>query len=274
MLLIKIKKFYRILFPKQASLNESFETKLDLNKSILTFEKNDIGYTLKLKDGSEIMIRDKKSSDFDVFEQVYTTGEYDIVLNMLRLNHQSNSSKNIIDAGANIGLTSIYFANNLENVQLFSIEPSKESIEVFEKNRMLMKSPECITIYNNALSEKPGAKFKIGNDFRDRRDWALFTIEDPRGEIEGVTINEIVIDNNLTSIAFLKIDIEGAERLIFKAGSDFSYLEITEIIAIEIHDEFQCREKIYELFKSHGFYLFEVGETTICINKRNCQVSQ
>ena len=74
--------------------------------------------------------------------------------------------------------------------------------------------------------------------------------------------------NNLKSITLLKIDIEGAERFIFDDNVDLSFLSITKVIAIEIHDEFQIREKIYSILKKNNFHLFESGELTIGINTK------
>jgi predicted hydrocarbon binding protein len=106
----------------------------------------------------------------------------------------------------------------------------------------------------------------LENDFRDRKDWALTTKEDLNGEVEGITLREIILENKLTYITFLKIDVEGAERFIFRADADLSFLNITKLIAIEIHDEFNIRPTIYQILKEYGFCIFELGELTIGIN--------
>jgi hypothetical protein len=109
--------------------------------------------------------------------------------------------------------------------------------------------------------------FSIDRTFRDGQDWSIATQEDVDGEITGISIQEIIIENRLTHISLLKIDIEGAERFIFKPGNDFSFLKITEIIAIEIHDEFDIRKSINEILISNDFIIFESGELTIGLNR-------
>ena len=50
-------------------------------------------------------------------------------------------------------------------------------------------------------------------------------------------------------------------------ASDISFLAITKCIAIEIHDEFNCREAICKILKNYGFSLFNSGELTIGVNQ-------
>jgi FkbM family methyltransferase len=45
--------------------------------------------------------------------------------------------KNIIDAGANIGLASVYFSQRFVNSTIVAIEPSKENFEILSKNIFL-----------------------------------------------------------------------------------------------------------------------------------------
>ena len=39
------------------------------------------------------------------------------------------------------------------------------------------------------------------------------------------------------------------------------------IIAIEIHDEFNCREAIYKILEDHNFTYFDDKELTIGVNQ-------
>ena len=67
----------------------------------------------------------------------------------------------------------------------------------------------------------------------------------------------------------LKIDIEGSEKQIFTSPvANFNFLKSTKCIAIEIHDEFDCREEICNILTDYGFVLFNQGELTIGINQK------
>ncbi len=74
--------------------------------------------------------------------------------------------------------------------------------------------------------------------------------------------------NNFHTIDILKIDIEGSEKEVLTSPkADVSYLAKTKCVAIEIHDEFDCRESIYEVLRQYNFEFFNSGELTIGINQ-------
>lgn len=260
----KIKKIFRIIFPKKITEQQFFENKLINNDLIESFSKNSEEYQVVLKNGLQLIIRDFHYSDYDVFDQIFIFKEYDSILKMFLLNDFSQQQKVIIDAGANVGYTSVFFAKALKEFQIFAIEPSPQNCEIYQKNT---KEFENIKIYPNALSEKPNKYFNLDRDFRDGKDWSISTKEAKDGAVKGISIDEIIEENKLDYISLLKIDIEGAERFIFKKENKLDFLKITQIIAVEIHDEYDVRETIYDILTENNFFLFESGELTIGINK-------
>lgn len=264
----KIKKIFRILFPVELSKTELFEKNLKSNKLISNFWKENSYYILEVENSFKVVLRDYNFSDYNVFFQIFNLKEYDLALTMLSNNSAEGEEMIIIDAGANVGYTSIFLSENLQNYRIYAIEPSKENYETYKCNIALSKCSEKIRIYNKALCERPNMFFNIERDFRDKKDWSITTNEAKHGQVKGISINEIIVENNLEYISLLKIDIEGAERFIFKLENDLSYLSITKIIVLEIHDEFQIRDKIYSILKQNGFFLFESGETTIGLNTK------
>lgn len=87
-------------------------------------------------------------------------------------------------------------------------------------------------------------------------------------DLKAFSIQHLIEKFKWDTIDILKMDIEGSEKEVFtNPNSDVSFLAITKCIAIEIHDEFDCRETIYEILKSYGFTLFNSGELTIGINQ-------
>ena len=77
--------------------------------------------------GLEMHIRGG-SSDAKVFLQVWLNNEYDIPL--------KSEAEVIIDAGANIGLASLYFKDKYPKASIYAIEPEKGNFDQLVKNTM------------------------------------------------------------------------------------------------------------------------------------------
>lgn len=229
--------------------NQGFDQ--SLKNEILTLKKN----------GSEIQLR-KYSSDYDVFNQVFLKNEYQPVIDILISN--KIKLKNIIDAGSNIGLTTLKLLDYFPNANIICLEPDPENFLQLTTNLGHYKN---IILLPNALWNKEETLY-LDFSFRDGRDWSRSVTRNSLGSktsIKGVSINTLLQEYKITSIDFLKIDIEGSESNIFTNENNLSFLDKVKVIAVEIHDEFNCRENIYEILRSKSFRLFNAGELTIGI---------
>lgn len=263
----KLKKVYRIFFPKKFTSRELFEHELNLNNVLKSYTKENDLYVVELKNSLYVKLRDEKHSDYMVLKQVFSLKQYEILSSIIQLNMKANKIATIIDAGANVGYTSLFFLNSFNNGFVYAVEPSPENASMYIENIRLNKLEEKVKLYPMALSAKAGLKYSLNTKFRDALDWAITTNEDKSGTIEGITIGEIVSENKITNITLLKMDIEGAEQYIFDKSSDLSFLEITSTIAIEIHDEFNIRASINKTLIDYGYIIFDTGELTIGLNK-------
>lgn len=263
----KLRKFYRRLFPLKISESERFYSNLMKLSSIRAIEYNQGNYFLTTEKDNILNVRNERHSDYLVYRQIFENQEYLPVLKIIDLNNIVDDKCFVmIDAGANVGYTTVYFANHYKKRLIIGVEPSLDNFEVYKMNTKALQEGELI-VYNKALSHSKGIKYNLDREFRDGKDWGITTTENEKGIIDGITIQEIIEENKLSYITLLKIDIEGAERFILTKENDLSFLDITYVLAVEIHDEFNCRENIYELLKSKGFILLESRELTIALNK-------
>jgi FkbM family methyltransferase len=219
----------------------------------------DLGVTLKL--------RKRPSSDLDVFSQIYRYLEYKPVVEVFQKHFPNDKKLNFIDAGSNIGLTSVYFSKFFPNSDFITIEPDVSNFETLSFN-----------LSSNGIEAKEKVKggvwstnsfLKIVSDFRDQNDWS-FRVEETTSatNLKAFSINYLMETNRFETIDILKIDIEGSEKEVLTSPkADVSYLAKTKCVAIEIHDEFDCREAIYEVLKKYNFEFFNSGELTIGINQ-------
>ncbi|MCZ4244695.1 FkbM family methyltransferase [Pedobacter punctiformis] len=216
-------------------------------------------------DYSKITLR-KQGSDWQVFKQIFQYKEYSPLLTAIKLNNIELSF--ILDLGANIGLTTIYIKKHYPDAQIVCVEPDANNFKQLTLNTAHFQNVHLIqaAVWNKSTLLTEDEPFRGGDD------WSKSFKEDNEnsevGKIKGITIEEILKIHSKSQIDLLKIDIEGAERFIFdESASNLSFLDITKVIAIEIHDEFNIREKINNILISYNFVLFEVGELTIGIKK-------
>jgi FkbM family methyltransferase len=241
-----------------------------INANGYFFDETQNSYVSDFSDNFQkrIKIRKRPSSDIAVFKQINIYKEYLPAVKAYQDNFFNDKYvMNIIDAGSNIGLTSLFFLDHFKNVDILCIEPELENFKILEFN--LLRNNNCKIVKINGAIWSSDTKIKIVKDFRDKSDWS-FRVEETEDEngIQAHSINQLINNYNIKFIDILKIDIEGAEKQVFTSKySDLNFLNITKCIAMEIHDEFNCREDIYKVLTDYGYTLVDSGEITIAINK-------
>lgn len=215
--------------------------------------------------GITIKLRKRPSSDLNVFAQIYQYGDYKPLVAVFKKNFPNNSSLNIIDAGCNIGLASVYLSTFFPKSNFIIIEPDSSNFESIGYNFEMNDISKAVKIKGGLWSKN--ANLKLVNDFRDKMDWSI-RVEETTEEtdLKAFSIPYLLQEHDFETIDILKIDIEGSEKEIF-SNTDVSFLEKTKCIAIEIHDEFDCREMIYAILKKYNFDYIESGDLTIGINQ-------
>lgn len=209
----------------------------------------------------------RESSDMAVVEQIIFGEEYKVVIDIARQHGLQLST--IMDAGSNIGLTTLYLKAFFPQSTVICIEPSEGTHKILEEN-IRINQLAGVTAEKRGLWSK--SCFLKGRKFRDDKEWSFSleeSTEDSPGAVQAVTIGELMNKYRLDSIDFLKIDVEGAEKNIFLDEPAIGdWLRRVRLIAIEIHDEVHCREQIESLLISYQFKLHHSGELTIGIAER------
>ncbi|MDQ6482601.1 FkbM family methyltransferase [Dyadobacter sp. LHD-138] len=202
------------------------------------------------------------TSDDKVFAQIFVYKEYDINLDF--------EPQTIIDGGANIGLSCVYFKNRFPDAKIIAIEPDIENVELLNTN---IKNYDNIYVKHKGLwptktCTKLTDKYGFGK-------WGMIVEEcnndaSLHNEINTITIDDIMNEFHLEYIDLLKLDIESAEKQLF-SGDYMTWLPKTKVIIIELHDWITdgCSKPFFsainQAFNNYSFG--QIGENTIIVNR-------
>ncbi|WP_111672191.1 FkbM family methyltransferase [Algoriphagus litoralis] len=254
----KINKVIRYFKDKEKFL---FERKLRQIKNLNSFLEINGSYSVEINGiRFPIHCRNQSSSDVMVIKQIFDYVEYGILSSLIKLNNIDGS---IIDLGANIGLTSIYFSNLFPEKNIFSVEPDSGNFNFLMKNS---ENYSNIIPINKAISEFPNTKFEIQTSFRDGLDWSRTVYKSNIGSIQGITIDQLIEFYDIKKICFIKIDVEGYEKYIFES-KNLNFLNLTKLISVEVHEEIVSKDFIKKILIDYGFIIFETGELIVGIKK-------
>lgn len=166
-----------------------------------------------------------RSSDAAVFYEVFLKDLYGVRLDFV--------PDVIVDAGANVGMTSIYFANLYPSARIIALEPIVSNFEVLLENTKGYTNIECLNVglwsHKSELSFHGEAGKEWGYEVRERT-------SPSEGTITAIGMRELLEDLDLEAVDVLKIDIEGSEREVFDAADCDQWLSRVRALFIEIHD--------------------------------------
>lgn len=166
--------------------------------------------------------------------------------------------KIIIDAGANIGTSSVYFAQQFPNARIFAVEPEASNFQLLRKN--VAQYPNVVAV-QAAFWGAIGTR-KIQNRFTGH--WGYTVAEttnrtqETGQEINCVTIDSFMKEHGIESIDLLKMDIEGGEKDVLENSQ--GWIDSVSTMTVELHDRismgctraFYLATKDFSVFETHG----------------------
>ncbi len=209
---------------------------------------------------SPIALRTQTSdSDVELYKQVYIQGEH----NYLPRNYKP---KFIIDGGANIGLTVLFFSHIYPGAKIYAVEAETSNFELLKYNTYFYQDIELfqkgIWDKDTNLIVKDIGLGKCGFIVEETR-------ETGKDVIEAVTINTLLKQSGHQEIDILKLDIEGAEKEVFSGDCD-DWLGNVGLLIIELHDRMKagCSDAFYNAISKYDFERMVQGENVILVNKK------
>lgn len=162
----------------------------------------------------------------------------------------------ILDVGANIGLTSYYFAQHAKEV--IAVEPDLEHFDclmkMVEHNKLVNIKP-----VNKAVYIKSG-KFPLfrpeGNrTMNSLHQGVVANHQDPKFQsVETVTLPQLFSDLSIKEVDLFKCDIEGTEYELFCSTSFKEVADKIKMVITEVHQWADRNpQQLIDGFKNAGF---------------------
>jgi FkbM family methyltransferase len=167
------------------------------------------------------------STDDMTFSQVFYQRDYDL--------EYVRDPASIIDAGANIGFASVYFAQRYPAAKIVAIEPDPDNVRVLRRN---CASYPQVTVVEAALWHESGTVSLVDPGVGE---WGFRVGEAGSaeavraGSVRAVTVPEAMALIDVDHVDLLKIDIEGGEREVFGACDD--WIGRVNSVVAELHEE-------------------------------------
>ncbi len=221
----------------------------------------------------EFFYRPDSRGDQGVIQQIFQHADYAIVpearfQTLIRYAAQraaEGKRPGIIDAGANIGASAVYFALQYPSARLIAIEPEKANADLLRRNCAGLD----VIVQEAALGADGGIAYLTDPG---EGDWG-FRVE-PTGTlpVRVITVPQILASEAMAScFPFIcKIDIEGGESGLFSRNVD--WVDSFALIIIELHDWLlpgqSNSQNFLRAISDRDFDFLHRGENIFCFNNR------
>jgi FkbM family methyltransferase len=196
-----------------------------------------------------------KTSDIDVFRQLFVHREY-------RCLDGVRDADLVIDCGANVGFASAYFLSRHPGATVIAVEPDEGNFRQLQRN-LAPYSTQARALHTGIWSHPTGLVMSE-EPHGDNREWAYTVREARNGEkpaMWATDIGTLLAESGHERISILKIDIEGAEKVVFDAPCP--WLGKVDNLVIELHGA-PCEASFFKAIQGEGFAVSTCDELTVC----------
>jgi FkbM family methyltransferase len=195
-----------------------------------------------------------QASDLLVFYQILVFNEY-------RCLSELRSPKLIVDLGANVGYSSAYFLSQFKSCSVIAVEPDPANFAMLQNN-VAPYGGRVTTIRAAVWPRRERLDLDLGHAGLGQ-EWGIRVKPSANGDVETVTIPELLRVSGQDRISLLKIDIEGAEIDLFNSGAE-EWLEKVDNIVIELHGK-GAEEAFFNKIDKSRFVISTCDELTVCL---------
>lgn len=196
------------------------------------------------------------TTDMNVFVSIFKDREY-------RCLDDARDVGLIIDCGANVGYSSAYFLSRFPEAFVVAIEPDPENLAIMEAN--LAPFGSRYRAIHSAVWSHPTGLLLDETTLAKGGEWTRAVRESKNGEkpaMTAVDIGTLLAESDYDRISILKMDIEGAESVVFSSNYE-SWIKKVDAIVIELHND-ECRSIFGKAISGINFGISQCDELTVC----------
>jgi FkbM family methyltransferase len=218
-------------------------------------------------------VRGNSHADFGVYYQVFINKDYDLsrfaLGRQVEQLYQSIVAQGqipfILDAGANIGASAVWFATSFPKSKIVVIEPAPRNCDLLKRNCAGLD----YELFTGGISSDDGTMYLVDPGCGD---WAFRVVEEGSIEVPIFSASKIIDAQIRRSASPLicKIDIEGGENHLFQKKTD--WIDKFPLLIVELHDYMLpggARSKGFlASIAKCDFDVVPYGENVFCFNNR------
>jgi FkbM family methyltransferase len=225
---------------KVDSLGLQLNQRFEIHDDGLKFEIHELVELRGLTYPKPIWLR-KATSDIATFRKIIMEDEYGLPFAV----HPDW----IIDAGANIGLSAIYFANKYPEAKVIALEPEPGNFEMLKMNvnsypniYPLKAALWPTSTQLHIISYGKLDNFQVAsNEDLETDEFLKQKMIQLKGKIqfscEAFTVEDLLMRFNINRIGIFKIDIEGSEKELFEQAS--KWIDRADLLVVELHERWK-----------------------------------
>ncbi len=200
------------------------------------------------------------SSDPQVYYQVFLQRQYGCVDDLTDVGL-------ILDCGANVGYSAAYFLTQFPNSFLIAVEPDPDNYQLLCEN--LAPYGQSVQPLHMAVWSHPVPLTMAEIPYRDGREWARQVRPCQVGELPSFMATDVaglLAQSGYERISILKMDVEGAEAIIFADQVD-AWLDRVDNLVIELHNDSMFGNATAVFLRAiagRGFSITCHHELTVC----------
>jgi FkbM family methyltransferase len=185
--------------------------------------------TLRLKGVPTPLTLRRTNSDFFVVRDVFENDDYGAVRKM-----NLPPDARIVDLGANVGITSLYFASLYPHCRILAVEPDADNADLAQRNGADLIAAGRMTLVRAFAAATDGA----ASIDRTDQSWGFKKSDAPPAAtnvdaIPCLSIPTLLARHPMDRIDLLKCDIEGSEAELF--ANCAPWIDRVRNLVIEVH---------------------------------------